>query len=254
MQENQPNFQFEWVETGDGSPSVRLWKEEQPPECMHHSGGALSESLYIYGEAFEKAMEFAPKGSPIRVLSLGLGLGYNEMIATALAEKSERTSDLYIDSFESEDFLTQSLQGWLNEQVGNADWSNVYGKILDLLSKSIDLPATKLRSALADLKIDGRWNMNGSLTEETKIEKPYSCIFFDAFSSGATPELWGEEFITELLKRATNKSCVLSTYAATGNLKRALKANGFEVELRKGFQGKRHSIWATRSLYTFTLP
>lgn len=248
MQENQPNFQFEWVETGDGSPSVRLWKAEQPPECMHHSGGALSESLYIYGEAFEKAMDFIPKDSPIRVLSLGLGLGYNEMIATALAEKAERNHDLFIDSFESEDFLNRSLQDWLELQVGHADWSNVYGKILELLSKSVELPADRLKNALADLKIDGRWNMNGSLTEETKVENAYSCIFFDAFSSGATPELWGEEFITEFLNRAANTSCVLSTYAATGNLKRALKANGFQVELRKGFQGKRHSIWATRSL------
>ena len=253
MQEQQPNFQFEWVETGDGSPSVRLWKEDQAPECMHHSGGALSESLYIYGEAFEKAMEFTPKGTPLRVLSLGLGLGYNEMIATALAVRAGRISDLYIDSFESEDFLNQSLQSWLSEQVGDADWTSVYDKILDLLSRKVDVPTDKLRTTLADLKIEERWNLNEALTEKTEIKEAFSCLFFDAFSSGATPELWGEEFITNFLKEASAEKCVLTTYACTGNLKRALKANDFVVELRDGYANKRHSTWGFKGLNQFLI-
>ena len=46
----------------------------------------------------------------------------------------------------------------------------------------------------------------------------------------------------------TKTDCYFSTYAATGNLKRALKEKGFLLEKKAGFGFKRESTFATRSL------
>src|SRR4051812_27817152 len=100
---------FEIVTTQDGSPSLRISDNKNYVEKMHHSAGAMAESVYIYGSTIEKTIA---KGLPLRVLSLGLGLGYNELLTVGLALKHGYAMDaLY--SFESEPLLARSFEQWL---------------------------------------------------------------------------------------------------------------------------------------------
>jgi tRNA U34 5-methylaminomethyl-2-thiouridine-forming methyltransferase MnmC len=78
------------------------------------------------------------------------------------------------------------------------------------------------------------------------MTKRFNCIAFDAFSSKSTPELWTRDFLDHFLASACDDSCVLSTYACTGNLKRALIDAGFELRIREGYASKRDSTLAVR--------
>ena len=77
---------FTIVTTADGSPSLSIEDSSGYVEKMHHAAGAMSESIYIYGEAVQKVLD---RRWPLRVLSVGLGLGYNELITAASGGKSE---------------------------------------------------------------------------------------------------------------------------------------------------------------------
>lgn len=246
MQAKPEDFQYEVLETADGSPTIRLWKSSQDAECMHHLGGALTESLYIYDQAIVKAMGFQ---SPLNILSVGLGLGYNELIAVARAMRDQFSLEQFkMDSYEIEDRLRDHFLLWLNESVELPPlWIKLYDSILDSIAKHFEILPGLIKMRLLELFENEQWRLFSELDADTTFTGKYNCILFDAFSKGATPNLWDEEFLKNFLEKVSGKQCVLSTYAATGSLKRALRDKSFEVDLRPGFQGKRQSTWAVKN-------
>lgn len=238
------DFQYEVLKTADGSPTIRLWKPNQGPECMHHLGGALTESLYIYGQALSWAFQRTER---THVLSVGLGLGYNELIAICEFLRLQRSpKDFYLESFEIEESLRENFLQWLQGNSVQAPWQEIYDQVLHSVSLHFNVLAGIVKATLLAFWQDGRWELRTELNERTQFEKRFHCILFDAFSKGATPNLWNEDFLKEFLTKVADRKCVLSTYAATGSLKRALYSQEFQVELREGFAGKRQSTWATR--------
>jgi len=71
-------------------------------------------------------------------------------------------------------------------------------------------------------------------------------IYYDAFAPDAQPELWTEG-IFQKLYRMLLPNGVLTAYCSKGNVQRAMKAAGFEVEKLSGPPGKREMIRAGRS-------
>jgi tRNA U34 5-methylaminomethyl-2-thiouridine-forming methyltransferase MnmC len=92
----------------------------------------------------------------------------------------------------------------------------------------------------------GTWKLEGALMPGFEIAQKYECIFYDAFSSKTSPHLWQESFLLDFFAKACAANCIVSTYACTGALKRALKASGFEVILLEGFLGKRNRTMGVR--------
>ncbi|NJL25980.1 MAG: hypothetical protein HC902_12985 [Calothrix sp. SM1_5_4] len=78
---NEYPSSIEVLTTKDGSPTLAFRREDGYVEKMHHADGAVSESFYIYGEALEICRRNIGPGEPVRAISVGLGLGYNELIA-----------------------------------------------------------------------------------------------------------------------------------------------------------------------------
>ncbi|MBY0451839.1 MAG: hypothetical protein K2P92_02310, partial [Bdellovibrionaceae bacterium] len=74
-------------------------------------------------------------------------------------------------------------------------------------------------------------------------------ICFDAFSQQTSQELWSPDFLTRFLAESAHEDCVLTTYACTGHLKKALRDNGFEVIQRPAFRGYRDSTLALRGRF-----
>ncbi len=213
---------------------------------MHSLKGAFSETLYIYGAAIEKAIEkdFAP-----RILSMGLGLAYVEILAAGLFLKRGRSlQDVYIESFEILPELRNHVIAWLTETSGcPTNFADAYDQILRRTAHETRVDAHEIKSFLHQLHSEGRWRLREALTPETEFDTKFGCICFDAFSSKSTPEVWGELFLKDFLSKAADSPCVLSTYACTGNLKRALKDAGFNLEIRQGFSSKRDSTFAVRA-------
>jgi hypothetical protein len=249
-QKQAPQYEYEKVITADGSPSVRMGSPTQVPEVMHHSGGALTESVFIYLAAVERAVEL---GLPPKILSVGLGIGYNEALAAGHLLKLNRCEELHIASFEIDPVLKAHYVGWLLAKQNdlppvNVDLGAIFSEVLAHVARHLSLVANDLQSALAKCFLDGRFNIYGALEQRPTLDQQYTCILFDAFSKKATPDLWQEQFLKQFLADACAPECVLATYAATGNLNRALRASGFTLVPRTGFQGKRESTWAERHL------
>lgn len=243
MQDTNHIPKYDWIITGDGSPSL-LWPAGQErSECMHSRHGALAESVYIYQSAMRWAQEH---GWPPEALSVGLGLGYNELLFTAHCLRFQLNPEsVVLESFESEAFLRQSFLAWLDDGPPSP-LDEAYDQILKQVAQHEDTSAQAIKDFLRSLYQRGHWKLRHSLTKETEFENRFSMIFYDAFSSHSTPELWQEPFLENFLKKACDDQCVFSTYAATGSLNRALKKREFKLLRRPGFAGKRESTLAVR--------
>lgn len=226
--------------TRDGSPTLEWRKEDGYVEKMHHSGGALSESLFIYQECLKRSLE---AHGPIKILSLGLGLGYNEIIAIGTLYCAG-LNDWKIWSFELDDFLRNEFHKWLKN--GNSELAEVYEQILEAIARELQISSASLKELVVASLQDGRLELRGGFPEDAGGVEGCTCVFYDAFSKKMDPNLWAEETLASNLAACISSHCVLATYAATGALNRALKFLGFRLLPRAGFQGKRESTLAIR--------
>jgi tRNA U34 5-methylaminomethyl-2-thiouridine-forming methyltransferase MnmC len=80
---------------------------------------------------------------------------------------------------------------------------------------------------------------------KTAPQGMYDLIYFDAFGPDKQPEMWTLK-IFESIAEVTNTNGILVTYSAKGEVKRNLKACGFEVFLLPGPPGKRQMIRAVK--------
>lgn len=232
------------IKTEDGSPSLRLplpvRPEFQDGESMHHSGGALEETLYIYGPVFD----FAKEKKDSRHLVVGLGLGYIELLI-AIKSLLLGLSDVKIVSYESEEGLRQGFLDFLNEKLPEGEMSKTYSAILQGLL--IKLKAHHLSSEKVKEFLKNHLEIRGALDLSSMPIEKFHGIYFDAFSKKTTPTLWSEEFLAKFFSQvASMELSAIGTYACTGHLKRCLKSLGFQLESKLGFKAKRDATFAVR--------
>lgn len=183
-------------------------------------------------------------GNPIKdwkVLVVGLGLGYIELLALAEALKNKK--NLQLLTYEIERSLVELFISWIKGQNENL----VYDRMLDFFKK--DYPEWDLKAELKKLYEQGAWKIEGAINKNSLPSESYQAILFDAFSGKTTPDLWTEEFLQLFLTQtASTNPCIFSTYACTGVLKRTLARAGFTVEKRMGFFGKRNATLGVKGI------
>ncbi|MCM2281959.1 MAG: MnmC family methyltransferase [Bdellovibrionaceae bacterium] len=237
---------FQFVFTDDQSPSLRFCRSaEEFSESMHSLRGAFSETVYIYGAALSKAI--AEKWRP-EVLSLGLGLGYNEVLSAALLTAAQQAEDAYVESFESDEGLREYFTHWIrgDSSLVPDEFLRAYDEILQRCAQHAQIDPAKVAATLRLWLNSGQLVLRGPLSATTQFSRRFCCFLFDAFSSKSTPELWQEAFLIDFLSATAREHAVFSTYACTGALKRALRSSGFTLEIREGFSSKRDSTFAFR--------
>jgi hypothetical protein len=218
------------VVTADGSVTASL---RPGGETMHSRNGAWSETRYVYGTALRFTRL---RGWPLRIVSVGLGLGYTELMVAALAPSLDSLA-----SFELSAHLRERFLLWVGAQGKDA----ISLRVAAAVARATGVPVAALRERLAGWRANGRWVVRGALEREA-VPWPASLILFDAFSPAISPQLWDESFLGGWLQRTAGRPCVFSTYAARGSLRRALQGAGFRVRARRGFGGKRESTFAVR--------
>jgi len=245
------NLNVYW--TSDGSPSLIFEKNLEPEsiyaEKMHHSLGAWSETKYIYLPAIEVAADcdvFQDK--TISVLSLGLGLGYNELMTLALELKRKSLGHPVNFQVHSYEVLSELRRNFLDQlQSGQSQaYSDCYRWIFENIAKDFSIEIEDLKRMGRERIQSGELLLLGSFPDSLPPKQEYEVLLYDAFSKKMSPELWEESFLFETLGRHCAKDCVVSTYAATGALKRSLLGLGFKKILRPGFSGKRDSSFYVR--------
>jgi tRNA U34 5-methylaminomethyl-2-thiouridine-forming methyltransferase MnmC len=223
--------EYKLVSTDDGSLTL-----EVAGQAMHSKEGALAESLYVYGEALELAKSRGIRGL---IASMGLGLGYNELIAAhSLGENYQ------LISFESDEFLRENFLGWVKEEV--SPLAPLYDEVLDGISKSQGVGTVEIRCALQMALQEGHWKIQGEFQRSQPLVSPASIVFYDFYSVSRNPEVWSSNFLIDFLNQSCAKTCLFATYAALGNLNRALRVTGFKRLPKPGFGEKRESTWALR--------
>lgn len=249
-------MQYQIEFTLDGSPTLRLFDGHKWSEAMHSPKGAFSESLYIYSQAMEVCRR---RGWDLKVLSIGLGLGYNELLFAAhysMLSPAQKSHAL-LESYESELFLRETFLNWCLAKEPSSDKNselhNVYSIISSLVAEQFATPQEALRLILCEMYLAKKWQIHGAFTENTQTTSPMSCICFDAFSSKTTPSLWQEQCLDNILRNFCADNCIFATYAATGALTRKLLNAGFREPKRAGFSGKRESTFAERSQKSIAL-
>lgn len=193
---------------------------------MHHSGGAFSETIYIYEPVVKAAFERFENPT---IVSVGLGLGYNEI----LVAKRAAGKPCNLVSFESDENLRNCFQEFMK---GNfSPLNQLYHKIC----RYFEVDEAEIQEWFQKQN----WRCEPALVSPKQIPAPVHGFLWDAFSKNSTPELWEEKFLIECLSRGVTGSTV-ATYASNSVLKRSLKATGYHVDVRDGFQGKRNATFA----------
>jgi tRNA U34 5-methylaminomethyl-2-thiouridine-forming methyltransferase MnmC len=231
------------INTEDGSPSLSTTYDSGITERMHHFRGALTESVYVYLPAIEWALKNR-RSAPCHVMSLGLGLGYNELLAAGAAVRA--AADLTITTFEIDPELRGNFTRWLTGTLSDPEWAALYDSVGAATAKALDLRPEDLKAAARELIESGVWRIRGAFPESLDAHDRFHAILYDAFSAKMDGPLWREENLLAFLQRHAAPACAFATYAANGALKRALKGAGFRREFKAGFGGKKESTFAER--------
>lgn len=248
--------------TDDGSPTVRVTSTDHPVEDMHHSGGALNESLFIYGEIVRAALNFNLKP---KIVSVGLGLGYNEAISVAEILTFEQRRFDFLEklltpkrpehalpevkllSFEKDETIRQCYQNWLLNKDPDNFWAPIFQEVLVLVAKKYDMSDGHLKREMSRLWREEKFKIAGAVEDfKTATTDRYSILLYDAFSTKATPKIWDEEFLRQFLGGLSEQFCFFSSYAALNSLNRALESWGYQLDIHRGFKNKRNATWAYR--------
>ena len=236
---------FHILDTKDGSPTCFTSESENgSAESMHSSQGAFAETDYIYGHAIDLCLS---KELPnYKFMNLGIGIGYNELSIVCYCLKHDiQSTQVQIESYEYFPELSNALVNFYLEKP-HPFLGPVHKKILELYASHFSLEIKAIENYICELLDAKRWNIHGAISTASIPTDCFNCILFDAYSSNTSPDLWTPEFLTAIFARSESP-CFVSTYAATGDLKRALKANGFSLQKRDGFAFKRESTLAVRA-------
>lgn len=221
---------FEAHLTLDGSCTLL---QKNLNEEMHARGGAFSESVYIYKEAADLFFDLNKDEKIFSILSLGLGLGYNEVLTFISYTEKKCRGSLKIDSYEKERVLEELFL----KRLKNPDSFIQYWSSFRVYRKSLE----KLKALETSIFFKGPFSIESLI--DLKAQK--RLILFDAYSAKTNCELWTDEVLSTLFSKCLEGS-VVSTYAANSKLKKALKVAGFRNTFKKGFMKKRESTLAVK--------
>lgn len=243
------------LETLDGSFSLQYRREDNSwTEPMHSSKGAWSESLFIYAPALQESMLMRSPQESWSVASVGLGLGYLEILTAGLALQSGRKAlETKITSFESRSQLRFSFLQFLESSApSNTQISLdfVYDDIVRRVAQHVSAEPRILKEHLQSMWKMGSLCFKEDLAQELMASEgkqaEHSCLLFDAFSPDSSPDVWEENLLDGMMMNLCASNCIVVSYASRTVLKRVLKRNGFQLKKTEGFSGKRESTFARR--------
>lgn len=217
------------VETADGSKTIF---NEEIGEHYHSAHGALNESRHVFIEAGLQYVRRHSLSNEINILEVGFGTGLNFLLSFAETEEHKhRLNYVGIEAYPLPSHMINST-GY-NQYVPSHIWeifTNTYENSLH--KPQILTPNTRLHILHTELAA-------------VKTETKFDLIYFDAFSVRHQPEMWSDEIIAHTCSFLKTGGIFVS-YAITGNLKRALKSCGLQIEKLPGAAGKREMIRAKK--------
>lgn len=213
------------VTTSDGSHTIFV---PELNEHYHSIHGAVQESTFIFiNNGFETC-----KADPINIFEVGFGTGLNALLTALKSIPGQRVVNYTsIEKYPLEEEIVKGLNHYIFAGEGG---STLFNSIHQspwnewiTISKNFNLK-----------------KINGDFTA-CRQSGMYDLIYFDAFGPDKQPEMWTSKMFA-LIASITKINGIFVTYSAKGEVKRNLKACGFEVALLPGPPGKRQMIRAVK--------
>ena len=217
---------LEIVTTEDGSTTVYVPDLEEHYHSIH---GAIRESMHVF---IQNGL-LASGCRDAKIFEMGFGTGLNALL-TCL-EAPRRDIKIHYDGIEAFP-LDADLVQELN------------------FAKFLPGPAHDVFHAIHACE----WERSHSMNKNFSIRKikgdiqsfspsdRYDLIYFDAFNPRVQPELWSLEIFRKM-HGMLRPGGILTTYSASGMVRRNMRDAGLHVEKRHGPPGKREMLLATRS-------
>ncbi len=215
----------EIITTGDGSHTIFV---PELNEHYHSIHGAIQESTFIF---INSGFEFC-KADPVNIFEVGFGTGLNAFLTAVHCRNGNRSVNYTtIEKYP----LDMELINKLNYKILTGDSGN------DLFNSIHTAPWNDFTDICKNFNLS---KIKGDLITDS-IRGNFDLIYFDAFGPDKQPEIWTLK-IFDRIAAITNKGGILVTYSAKGEVKRNLRACGFEVTLLPGPPGKREIIRAIK--------
>ncbi|MCJ0742515.1 tRNA (5-methylaminomethyl-2-thiouridine)(34)-methyltransferase MnmD [Pedobacter montanisoli] len=217
------------VQTADGSNTLF---NPIIGEHYHSSHGALQESEHVFIQSGLKHFLSLEETNHVRILEVGFGTGLNFILTLDFClQNNIKLQYTGIEAFPlSVDIIKQT--GYQNF-VTPETW--------DIFTENYEKAKTSKVQLTANCTLEIK---HLALEQFTSTDK-YDIVYYDAFSVRHQPEMWSNEIIAHTCSFLKSRG-IFITYAITGNLKRAVKSCGFEIEKIKGAPGKREMLRALK--------
>jgi tRNA U34 5-methylaminomethyl-2-thiouridine-forming methyltransferase MnmC len=211
--------------TEDGSHTIYL---PELNEHYHSIHGAVQESSLVF---IKNGLDFC-KEDPVKIFEVGFGTGLNALLSCLNGITNRRKIDF--TSIEKYPLDERTIMSLNHHEFAGTNGKEIFSRIFN-----------------------ARWGRKEVINDYFSIEKiesdltkgipegKYHVIFFDAFGPEKQPEMWTPA-VFERISSITLPGGIFVTYSAKGDVKRALRSQGFIVQLLPGPPGKRQMIRAIK--------
>jgi len=215
------NSSFPIILTADGSPTL----QHPNGETYHSIHGAMTESVHVFIQNGLMAWCKTHGTQPCTVLEVGYGTGLNAALAFDYAQK-QGIAMTYIG-------LDPTPPSELGDNFIMALPTNVQNWM-----RTIQAVPWNQRQAIGQYGVIEK-RMKSVLDPFEAI--PIDVIFWDAFSPGCEPDLWGAEVLGNYI-RCLNSGGIWVSYTAKGVIRRCLHSMGLDVRRLPGPPNKHHML------------
>ncbi len=214
----------EFFVTQDGSHSL---VSERFGVTYHSKYGAIQESMHVFIQHGLRPLLAQKRG--LSLLELGFGTGLNALLTLHEAELHQipiryEAIEAYPISAEAALKLNYTVQPGLEG----------YQKHFLAMHEAPWEQKTDISTYFAITK-------RHAVLQDIRYPPMFDLVYYDAFAPSAQPELWESDTLG-ITFQALKSGGILVTYCAKGEVKRRLKALGFEVQTLQGPPGKREMI------------
>ena len=230
------------VVTADGTMSLH-----HPGYCeeYHSKFGARAEAEDLYMDASGFAAHLAASFTPITVLDVGLGLGYNALATVSRWINCRSAPPLNLVSLENNGALPSALASgaapWMN------GWSEDWRTFVQALNRLND---TRWTAAIVHPSTGAtlQWTIivgDATTTPFTSLP-PVDFVWQDAFSPKRNPEMWTSEWFGRM-GAAASPAAILVTYSVARLVRDNLTAADWNCYKIPAGGSKRSWLKATRT-------
>ncbi len=168
---------------------------------------------------------------PVRVLEMGFGTGLNAWLTLEEAARTGQTVEYTAVELYPVPRETAVVLNYTSDPRFEALHTAPWGVRCE---PSEGFGLLKLHGAITDI------------LQNNDFSSSFDVVYWDAFAPDTQPGLWTAELFARVFE-ATAPGGILVTYSSKGDVRRALKAAGFEVEKLPGALGKRHMLRARKN-------